>query len=186
MQAFSPAPNVPRLDLKRLPDEEHENALHLQALLHLLDAFIVRFESALRLNNHCRGLGKNCAKEANSSGVTDELAFRISEQISWRLIAAREAAMAVYHFSCTLESIASGVHRCPSLKSRMKHRPFQMARKIFNKIFPHADSMRHAISHAAELAATVQSLKENAAKSRRYGEMLSAENVIPFAIGPSF
>jgi hypothetical protein len=154
------APVIPRLDIDRFPVKERENAWHLQALLHLLDAFIRRFEVALRLNEHCKELGKQCARETNISGMTEDLIGRISEQLSWRLIAGREAAMSIYHFSCTLESISAGVHRCPTIKAKLKHRPFTMARKLFAKHFPHAEMMRHAISHTAEMADTVESLKK--------------------------
>ena len=186
MDTLPPPPTIPRLDINRISASERENAWHLQALLHLLDAFVVRFEGALRLNEHCRELGQTYAKEANTLGISEDLFTRISEQLSWRLIAGREAAMAIYHFSCTLESISTAVHKCPSVKARLKHRPFKIARQLFNKHFPHAEVMRHAISHTAEMAATVESLKENASKTRRVMSAPKPEDSIALAIGPSF
>jgi hypothetical protein len=186
MDSLPAAPKVPILDIDRLPVEEQKNALHLQALLHLLDAFVVRFENALSLSEHCKELLKQHAKEAAASGLTEELFRRIAEKQSWRLVAAREAAMAVYHYSCTFESISFGVHRCPAIKTRMKHRPFTMARKLFSKHFPNAEMMRHAISHTAEMAATVESLKENASKYRRHFGTVIPEDAVAMAIGPSF
>src|SRR4051794_3665035 len=117
-------PTVPQLDLDRLPADEREEALHLQALFHLLDAFMFRFEAALRLHDHCKALGKQCANEANASGLTHEITVRLSEQLLWRIIAGREAAMSVYHFACTLDAISAAVHRCKTIKATLPRRSF--------------------------------------------------------------
>jgi hypothetical protein len=186
MNPLPAAPIVPILDINRLPVGQQKHARHLQTLLHLLDAFVVRFENALSLSEHCGELLKKYAKEINTSGFTEDLFKHIAVKQSWRLIAAREAAMAVYHYSCTFESISNSVHQCPAIQARLKHRPFTMARKLFSKHFPHAEMMRHAISHTAEMAATMESLRENASKNRRHTGMLAPEYTVAMAISPSF
>ncbi|MEQ1651901.1 MAG: hypothetical protein ABL897_05380 [Hyphomicrobium sp.] len=68
----------------------------------------------------------------------------------YRMIAAKDGAMNIYHFGCSLEAIRHQLSACRSLQE-IDRVAVRRACKLFRSTFPHAESVRHAIAHAGEL-----------------------------------
>jgi hypothetical protein len=82
----------------------------------------------------------------------------------WTLIAGRDGAMTIYHFAKVLESIRQFAFLdCPTFKSRIDHHQLRAAQKMFDKWFPDALRLRHAVAHSVELD---KNLKSKARHSR--------------------
>jgi hypothetical protein len=117
---------------------------------------VYRFGTAVSLIRHCEPL------------LGPELGMDPPE---WIGLATRDAALSVYHFSVTLRAIRSGLGRCPTLKAMVDVEKLREASKAFNRQFPDAVLLRHAVSHLAEQLST----PEKFAELRRPGEFLHWE-----------
>jgi hypothetical protein len=86
--------------------------------------------------------------------------------IPFRIIAARDSALNIFHFGCTLDAIRKQFSMCPTLARTQRGDPekIKQAVKLFNRHFPHADAIRHAIAHAGELQKNPKQMKRNAQK----------------------
>jgi hypothetical protein len=89
--------------------------------------------------------------------------------IQYRIIAARDGALNIFHFGCSLEAIKKQLPMCPSIAQRTDAVKLRNAVKQFNSDFPHADNVRNAIAHAGEVFSTPQKIKENEQKSDHKG-----------------
>ena len=70
-------------------------------------------------------------------------------------MAARDGALAIYHFGQALHAIASSLKDCPTLRTYTNHGKLRLARKQFEAHFPSVTSIRHVIGHIADFAATI-------------------------------
>jgi hypothetical protein len=70
------------------------------------------------------------------------------EFMNYRMIAARDGALNIFHFGCSLEALKKQLARCPSLASRTNAVKLRNAIKQFGSYFPHADNVRNAVAHA--------------------------------------
>lgn len=177
-----PAPEVPKINFDKLPESERQEANHLAALLHLLDAFVLRFEDALALQDHARELREKVVDQINATELTYELYVQLELPFRWRLMAFRDAALSVYHFASTLRAISRSINLCPSLRKLLKSRPTDGARTIFTKQFPTADFMRHAVAHVADMAERPDTLKFHAVAGHKWDDRYP-EFLINNAIG---
>lgn len=79
--------------------------------------------------------------------------------VLWRIIAARDGALNIYHFSCSLDAVRQQVPKSTDISK------LRTAVKLFNSYFPHACNIRHAIAHAGELVKNPGKIKENIQKA---------------------
>ncbi len=103
-----------------------------------LFGFIADFQDALNLFDFL-GRGGGFPAAATSG------AMRI-----WQIIAARDGALNIYHFKCTVEAIRNQLSRCRSVPNVDPQR-VRDALKIFRREFQNVENVRHAIAHAGEL-----------------------------------
>ncbi len=141
------------------PPEEREGREHINLLITLACLHVYRFSKAVSLIRHCEPL------VGPDFGV---------EPADWCGIAARDAAMSVYHFGETRRAISSSLGKCPSLNAQVDAEKLRAARKAFDREFPDAVQLRHAIGHLAEQLSTPQKM----AKLKRAGEFLIWESQV--------
>ncbi len=72
--------------------------------------------------------------------------------------------MTIYHFGRTLEGIREAFKDAPALRSYVNHPELRAAYKQFTSDFPSFIALRHAISHSAELIATLDDFRSSSAK----------------------
>jgi hypothetical protein len=89
--------------------------------------------------------------------------------IHYRMIAARDGALNIFHFGCSLEAIKKQLPKCASMAQRSDAVKLRNAVKQFKNYFPHADNVRHAIAHAGELFSSPEKIKANEQKSDHQG-----------------
>lgn len=95
-------------------------------------------------------------------GGPPHLAVFGGEFVDFRAIAAKEGALNVYHFGCSLSALRGQVGRCPRTQGVVSASKLKDADKLFKKHFPNADTIRHAVAHAGEVWAS----PERAARHR--------------------
>src|SRR5690349_10540688 len=82
-----------------------------------------------------------------------------------QFIAARDAAMTVWHFGDAMGQISTAMYRdVPTLRELVDRSILRSATKRFNECFRGAEAIRDAISHIAEFGGTLQKLDENSTK----------------------
>jgi hypothetical protein len=106
---------------------------------------------------HAVGLCQHCNEYEAVVGV--------DSAVAWRFIAARDAAMSVYHFSYVLELIRSAAKQSPSMTDVIDHKALKAERRAFLEIFPFAVRMRHAIAHHSDLFENERKSEQNSSKS---------------------
>ena len=76
-------------------------------------------------------------------------------------MAARDGALAIYHFGQALAAISPWLHKCPTVSARLDHPAVRLARKAFRAALPSYDAIRHAVSHASDFNATIERRDEH-------------------------
>jgi hypothetical protein len=152
---------VPAIDLGSLPQEERAEAFQIMSLLGQLAMSGFDFQHALSLFDHASALEAQLETLAMQTfGQTEDMEqwrsrLETRRQISekerefgaWKRIAARDAAMTIYHFSITLEAIQFGKNS--ALGAKVDHSLIRRSRKEFKEYFPNAKTMRDAVGHYA-------------------------------------
>lgn len=95
------------------------------------------------------------------------------EFIYYRIISARDGALNIYHFGCSLEAIKRQLPTCPSLAKKVNAITIRDALKQFEKYFPHCDNVRNAIAHAGELFNNPNSMKKHQQRTGHAGHGFS-------------
>lgn len=84
--------------------------------------------------------------------------------INWRMIAAREGALSIYHFGCALSAVRHQLAACNSFTT-VNRTQVRDAARMFRARFPHSETVRHAIAHAGELHDTPAKMKKQLQKA---------------------
>jgi hypothetical protein len=137
-------------------------------LLGLTD-FVVSFEYAVRLADHAdllvtsekRKLQLAVLDSGRSREEIEALAAPVRIYGGWMSIAAKEAAMAVYHFHMKQQAVMQGAAQVSSISALVNMERLHEARVHFSKHFPHAKEMRNAIGHDAERTASAAARKDH-------------------------
>jgi hypothetical protein len=127
------------IDPTHLPEVERDAAWQLSLAVNGLTKYVDAFEAALNLFDAC----------IPWTTERPDLQRRFT---AWQLLAARDGAMSLYHYSKIL--MGSHFKNCPSLRAYVDHRSIRKSRQVFNSAFPHIGDIRHSIAHAAELRET--------------------------------
>src|SRR6516165_4698948 len=61
---------------------------------------------------------------------------------AWKSMAARDGALAIYHFGQALAAISPWLHKCPTVSARLDHPAVRLARKAFRAALPSYDAIR--------------------------------------------
>jgi hypothetical protein len=92
-----------------------------------------------------------------------------NDLFTYRMIAARDGALSIFHFKCSLEAIKKQLPRCPSIAAKVDAVKIREALKQLSAFFPHTDNVRNAIAHAGERFSSPERIKEHSMKLPRYG-----------------
>lgn len=79
--------------------------------------------------------------------------------IQWRIVAARDGALNIYHFGCSLKALKQQLWHCPTIAKNVELDLITDAIRHFKLYFPHAKNIRHAIAHAGEMADSPKQMK---------------------------
>jgi hypothetical protein len=132
--------NIPQIDLKIAPEEEHGNLRLLNFNLNEILRFVDQFGSALHLFDYCS------MQESIIPSQPAGVFFR------WKLITCRDAAMSIYHFRNVIEGAHNLANQSPYVGPKLNTDLLDEAHSKFERWFPDYAKMRHAVAHAGELA----------------------------------
>jgi hypothetical protein len=159
-----PSTEHPDIVLSRLPVEEREAARHVKLLLDGLAVHVQHFAAAVALYDHLEELLAQGALRATSLQAQREGKARRRNMLGWGGIAARDAAMTLYHFETTLDAIVKGIRKCPTLFARVGEARLRTFQPAFVKNFPAATAMRNAVGHSSDWGRTPESMAFHAYK----------------------
>ena len=84
--------------------------------------------------------------------------------IQYRIIAAKDGALNIFHFSCSLAAVRHQLPSCRDLLPQSRPDLLREASKQFNAYFPNCDAVRHAVAHEGELAKNPAQMAQNTVK----------------------
>jgi hypothetical protein len=141
--------------MKKQPDDQSVKVCVFKNLL-FLQIFAEQFKTAIALFDMIQ------RAEAPHNVLRNEYH-------AYRMIAARDGALSIFHFKCCLESIRKQLPRSRSLSALVDKVKIRDELKRFSVLFPHADSARHAIAHAGEIFKSPEWMKQHGMKVPKYG-----------------
>ncbi len=142
--------------MKNLPDDQSVKVCILKNVLSLT-IFLEQFRTAVALFDLLE----------RTDPPLD--ALKKTEYFAYRMIAARDGALSVFHFKCCLEAIKKQLPRSKSLSALVDSVKIREILKRFSVLFPHTDNVRHAIAHAGEIFTSPERMKQHGMKVSRYG-----------------
>ena len=146
---------------------EQKAGHHIAQAVVALDSYLQEFHYALKLFD---AIDAEMAKLAPASALrsmpqAEQTAWgdKMMTYLRWKQIAARDAAMTIYHIGRAISAIRTkNLPLCPTLGALTDHAALREADRRFERAFPHYELIRHAIGHAAEIMATPAKTAENA------------------------
>ena len=148
--------------LDTIPEEERDGIRHVFDVLDSLNRYLGSFQNAVELLE----FAKTKYSENTGKAVGDtmrerhEFAMRQHKESlkywEWQLIAARDAAMTVYHFGTALTIVKSQNGRYPTLRANVNANRIKEAVAAFSSAFPRSHRIRHAVGHIANSQANVE------------------------------
>jgi F0F1-type ATP synthase membrane subunit c/vacuolar-type H+-ATPase subunit K len=133
---------IPRFYVAGLPEPERSKADELNLVLWELCSAVAQFRHVVDLLNFC-------SDEVAKLDLEDKRE-RMRNFFAWRMIAARDGVMTLFHFSKLLSRLLPLARACPTIWPHIDVATIRSARRLFGKQFPRADDHRHVISHAGE------------------------------------
>jgi len=146
--------------LRRLTDAELDQSMVLSNCLHALEYYIGTFEAAVDLFETCW----NEQKRTQTTGV--HFGASLSRFSKWKIIAARDGAITIYHVATLIRGIMQAVHNLPSLATDIDKALLRAANKSFRSDFPNFTKLRHAVAHGPELMETAADANKNMFKGQ--------------------
>jgi hypothetical protein len=163
---------VPRFRRIGLPTEEWDNVSFLQWLLASLEGYIRRFDFALQLleqegallNDTFNALFDSYAQLGHDTESVRAW-MRAEQARQWAHIAARDAAISVFHIHHVLEALKVHAPKIgATLRSDVDTDAIKKARALFKQNFPSAEMLRHGVTHSAQNAKDPSKAEFNAIK----------------------
>lgn len=152
--------------------EPQQHALQLVGhALDNLEYYTNGFMSALKLFDYCVNHTKKQKDKRNRN------TYR-----SWQFIAARDGALAIYHFACALNALSQSLNECKVLGTRMPAGALRHCKKKLNAKFPNLVRMRHAVGHAGEKASTTRQHEQHGFTGTYIRDGLKLKNVHNYVI----
>lgn len=149
----------PSIDRSSIPALEMPSFLHIQTLL----AELGLYERHLLLAVYLYEYSTRAALE-----ITDftKLELALWTTGGWQSMAARDGAMTIYHFGCTIDGIKNSLPANPTLNRKVDRRKLKDASNIFRASFPGYLALRHVVAHVADLSKTLEKKVSHAVKGR--------------------
>jgi hypothetical protein len=155
----------PQINRDRIPKSEHPALFHILDLLGSLGRYEQRFKLALKLFDLCCTENSDLVSQMERGQISFVLLDLQTNTLSgWRLLAARDGALAIYHFGQALIAIASNLRTCPTLCACVDHSAIRLARHSFVATFPNYSAVRHAVSHIADFSTTLAEREKHSIK----------------------
>jgi hypothetical protein len=150
------APTPPQIVRERIPLVEHPAMFHILDLLGSLGRYERQFRLALMLFQLAWEENSRLA-EALPLGAVDWRTLDLSTNTlnGWQMMAARDGALAIYHFGQARKAVSASLGLCPILRDMVDHPKMRISRKLFDSNFPSYDAIRHAVGHIADFSATI-------------------------------
>jgi hypothetical protein len=145
-------------DTEQLPEAERQDAFVMVAHAAMLGKFTREFASALSLIQYSETLSAGIAK--------DHQGYTSSTIDNWKLIAARDAIMTMYHFCSSIRHIKS--IKAPTFKSMIDQSKIDEADRIVRANFPRYRELRDAVSHVSDLMKNASKLVDNSVDGRSF------------------
>jgi len=139
-------------NFEKVPEGESKHASRIEDALNDLDRYIRNFKHALALFDE---------SEAELQTL-DRTGSKGRKLWGWQFMAARDAALTVYHFRTTLHSAIAYVSKAPKLAKLIDTAGLTAAKNLFEERFPTIKGLRHAIAHEADNVFSEEALKSNA------------------------
>ena len=118
------------LNSPQLTGEEKTRVEFLGSLMMHLENYAFEFEKALHLFDFSLAINTNRMRDPEQEVVHGR------DALSWLYIAAKAAAMDIYHFGCALQAVGQQMIHCPSLLPHYDASAMRRARRLFNQYFP--------------------------------------------------
>jgi hypothetical protein len=134
---------APRFIVAALPEAERSKADELNLVIWELGANVAHFRHAVELLRFC-------SEEIATLPANEDKRERMRNFLAWRLVAARDGAMTLFHFSKLLSRILPLARACPTIWPHVEIDTVRSARRQFRKQFAKAEDHRHVIGHAGE------------------------------------
>lgn len=87
----------------------------------------------------------------------------------WLFVPARDGAISLFHYIKVLGFIRSSFQNCPTFRSAVDTDSLRRSEKAFKECFPFAESLRHAVAHAAELVKSEAEIKKHGVSNYNKG-----------------
>jgi len=149
--------DVPKIDRSTIPENEMPPFLHVMTLLGEFGLYERNFLTAVFLYDYCQ----QSAGEISDFAKLENSLWTIS---AWQMMAARDGALTIYHFSSAIEGLKNSLRFCPTLNTKVNNRAIREAGRLFNGFFPDSKLIRDAVAHVADLSKTQESKLLNAVK----------------------
>jgi len=155
----------PRIPVDELPEQDREQAWHVDKLLASLGTYVDRFSAALELisaSEENRLFAKQIRDQdrKNSKLIrSDPNAYeRIQETYkakdnlfsTWQWIARRDAIMTIWDFAKTIYEIRRSLDACDSLKGKVSRPQLEKVMAGLSKHFPDRKEARDTAAHPAD------------------------------------
>ena len=133
-----PPDYMPKLDIRKLPEEEWADAELMLDQINQMENFAGDVEAAVDLFQTCRAQSRT------------DFSDRLS---AWSRIACRSGAMDI-----------GLIFKCPTLAGNVDRALLKQANATFAKSFPAFEKLRHSVAHSGELSKSHEAIAENALK----------------------
>jgi hypothetical protein len=128
---------IPKIPLDGLGQDERQFAGDLGLALVHMDTFADNFVDDLKLFDFCEGQPNADASAALTL-------------VKWRMVAARDGSMNIFHFYRAMKSAEKNLAKCPSLSGQVDRKKMKEANKMFSTHFPRFEEIRNSVGHAAD------------------------------------
>lgn len=133
-----------------IPHDERSAVYEVSSWLSMLDDTVCNFWAALELFDYAEGHRKSGFPSLPTNTPPDPAIQLHRIRMRWQFMAARDAAMTIFHFKKTMEKIRGSVGAIPSLLEQLDIEKLKIASKLLDSYFPNSKKMRNLVAHLAE------------------------------------
>jgi hypothetical protein len=161
------------------PEQERADVRTLHLGLSGFSDYLSNVAACLALFDSCH-LNMQTLAAAVPAGEPMPPAQRRQDEawFAWQFIAGRDGAIQIFNFGEAMEAAqTTGRLRCPVLWSHVDEGPLKDAQAAFARLFPHSETIRHAVAHQATMAQNAARWQDRAVKKHE-SEWLTAVDFI--------
>jgi hypothetical protein len=130
-----------------LPEGERDAGFAVCTQLGRLGSYVERFDAALTLSHQCMIWRRESAPNERRSK-------KYWMTSTWSSIAQRDAGMTIFDFKKAMIAIKAECLKSKSMMAHVSMNDLESPVKRFAAYFPDAETIRHALAHPSEVAAT--------------------------------